>query len=1035
MNTGLRVEFTVARERARRAAIVKRALRATPSSPAVVLCASPAVARSVERSIASEGGAWVTVIDWPRLMDALERAAGLERMEAPHEATRVLWVERSLEALRREDRALSAALSVDPSSVARALLRSADIVRAAFWRGEQAIVEEACAALERAVEAPVRAHLELISCAASAVERGLREARLLDGIARMRRWIECDSRVLPPSWRELYVDGADYLSPIERAVLEALADAGARVDVAPWVWGWRRTAARPADDPTPPESSLEALARFPLGEQVESDDGRVVECSARDPEDEANAVAEWVASLPESERARVAIAVPGALGDGPRVLRALERFGARGAWKGSVSATVVPLWGVVRSAVRLAWRGPDALDLATVLSSPGSGTWGSDRDRIVARLRAGRDHRWSDVRAAVIECTDPAEHAFASVDEGSERVFDPARAAALEQQRKSVLALINELEGEAPFREVSHELRVHRLRTLVHSVLQRFANAQRIRASVRDARASAWWVASASAIRDAMRAVLEGVEREPAVLASRDPTPLLLRVERMLPALADGVDHRRADRVRVVSESDPCDERPAILVVLGFARGRYPAEGGSTPWLGSVERAALGRSSIAALSELPDEGVFAQIAQRNTQRLLASPTERLVLVRPHRDGAGSTLEPCSTRAVLLDAFAPSVAAMLERRALSHVRSVLTPLSETVAARRRRIAARVGEGLDDEALALIDEFARAHPEPAMLFEARLAPSRDFAVASALRPLLDKPEYSPADLELATKCAFAFATRSVLRLRWLPLAAGPKWGPRALMIAAHRAVRALDASDGDVERALDVAMEHDEAKGASLEAAGARRVLRSFVRRFGLQRKRWKATEIAVPRSSDSAGEKSDEGSSVEIDLPCEHPSAPKRVRVRAEVARVEQIEDGPSRRAVIVDLRMGKLEDEQARRILGVGAASAVLPAVVEKQYGVEVDALATVSLQRADTKVVAREGAFGEGATDASLTAVAAEAKRRFSVVFDAIAAGDAPVLPHDHARRAALETAGIRSCEGCPSRLLCRFDMQGETP
>jgi hypothetical protein len=318
---------------------------------------------------------------------------------------------------------------------------------------------------------------------------------------------------------------------------------------------------------------------------------------------------------------------------------------------------------------------------------------------------------------------------------------------------------------------------------------------------------------------------------------------------------------------------------------------------------------------------------------------------------------------------------------------------------------------------------------------LLFSARLAPSRDFSIAPALAPLLDKPEYSPADLELATKCAFAFATRGVLRLRWLPLASGPKWGPRALMSAAHRAVRALEASDGDVERALDLAMEHDEAKGAALETAGARRVLRTFVRRFGLQRKRWKATELAAPKSSESRSEERDEASTVEIDLPCEHPSSPKRVRVRAEVARIEQIEDGADRRAVVVDLRMGKLEDEQARRELGVGAASAVLPAVVSKQYGVEVDALATVSLQRADTRVVAREGAFGQASTDSSLTTIAAEAKRRFSVVFDAIAAADSPVLPHDHARRAALETAGIRSCEGCPSRLLCRFDMRGETP
>lgn len=996
----------------------------------MLLCGQPSVARSIERAIANEGGAWVCALDWARLMDALERAAGLERRAAPHEATRVAWVERALEEKRGDDRALSAALSVDPSSVARALVRSVDLVRSAYWRGEETVIDEACASLDRAVAGPVRSHLALIACGAQAIERGLTSSETLDSIARLRRWIEHDRRAPPPAWRELVVDGVDHLSPLERDVLEALADMGLRVDVAPWVWGWRRAAARPADDPNPPETSLEALARFPLGEHVSRDDDCVQECSARDPEDEANAVAEWVASLPEHERSKVAIAVAGELGDGPRVLRALERSGANGAWKGSVDATAVPLWGVVRSAVRLLWRGPDALDLATVLSSPGSGTWGSDRDRIVARLRAGRAPRWADVRAVVIECTDPAEHAFTSIEEGAERVFDAARAAALEQQRRSVLALINELEGEVLFRDLPTELRVARVRSLVQSTLQRFANPQRIRVSVRDARAASQWVATAVAIREAMYAVLEGVEREPAVLSNREPTPLLLRVERMLPSLSDGVDDRRADRVRVVSESDPGDERPSVLVVLGFARGRYPTVGGALPWLGSVERDALSLSSIAALSELPDEGVFAQIAARNAQRLLSSPTDRLVLVRPHRNATGGELEPCSTRAIVLDAFAPTIAAAREKRSLPNVREVLDPAVETVAARRRRIAARVGQSLDEESLAQVEAFCRDHPRPAALFSARLAPSRDFSIASALGPLLDKPEYSPADLELATKCAFAFATRGVLRLRWLPLASGPKWGPRALMSAAHRAVRALEASEGDVERALDVAMEHEDARGASLETAGARRVLRTFVRRFGAQRKRWKASEIAATKTSERVDGESE---SVEIELACEHPAAPKRVRVRADVARVEHVEDGAERRALVVDLRMGKFEDDQARRILGVGAASAVLPAVVAKQYGVEVDALATVSLQRADTKVVAREGAFGASASDSSLTAMAAEAKRRFSVVFDAIARGDEPVLPHDHARRTALETAGIRSCEGCPSRLLCRFDMQGE--
>ncbi len=1037
MNTGLRVEFTVSRERARRAAIVKRALRATPANPAVILCPQASVARGIERAIARDGaGAFALTVDWSRLLDALERASGLEGREAPHEATRVAWVEAALEAMRRDDPALAAALSVDPSAVARALVRSVDLVRSAGWLGETAVIERACATLEPAVAAPVRVHLALIAAGASAIERGLEETRSLDHVGRVTRWVRAEEKIVPRAWREVVVEGVDLLSPIERALLEALIANGVRVDVAPWVWGWNRPASRPMDDPDPPVNALDALARFPLGEQTDrEDDASVIECYARDPDDEADAVAEWVASLDPEQRAKVSIAVAGEPGDGPRVLRALERHGVRGAWRGAVRATDVPLWSVVRSCVRLLWRGPDALDLATTLTAPGSGTWGSDRDRIVARLRSSRPARWSDVRATVIDSTDPEQHAFVSSDDDADRrVFDPARAEALETQRRSVLALVSELEGEVPMRELPVDLRVIRVRSLVQSALQRFANPQRIRVSVTDARAAAWWIASANAIREAMRAVLDSVGRDAWVLASNDPTPFLLRVERMLPALHDAVDDRRADRLRVLSDSDFSDERPETLVVLGFVKGRYPAAPASLAWLGATERRALASVADTALSEIPDEGLYAQILARNAHRLLSSPTARLVLVRPHRDAAGATNEPCATRADLLDAFNPSIAEARERRALAHVRAVLAPIRESAARARRALVARMGAGLDEATLAAVERFADEHPSDAALFAARLAPSRDFAIASALRPVLDKPAYSPTDLELATKCAFAFATRSVLGLRWLPLASGPRWGPRALLGAAQRSLRALEASDGDVDRALDVAMEHEDAKGATLETAGARRVLRTFVQRFGVQRKRWKARELAAPPSASTAGREPSAEDAVTIDLGCEHAAAPKSIRVRADVARVESVADGEAQRALVVDLRVGRLVDDQARASLGVGAASAVLPVIASVQYGVAVDAMATVSLDRADTRVVARDGTFGvEPEQDASLTRLATEAKRRFAAVFDRIADGSEPIAPHDHERRAALVDAGIRTCEGCPSRLLCRFDLRGE--
>ena len=71
MVPGLRVEFTVVRERARRDALLRRATRATPASPALVLCPDASVARAIERQLAEAGGAFASVLDWEQLLDAL----------------------------------------------------------------------------------------------------------------------------------------------------------------------------------------------------------------------------------------------------------------------------------------------------------------------------------------------------------------------------------------------------------------------------------------------------------------------------------------------------------------------------------------------------------------------------------------------------------------------------------------------------------------------------------------------------------------------------------------------------------------------------------------------------------------------------------------------------------------------------------------------------------------------------------------------------------------------------------------------------
>lgn len=1076
MSSGLRVEFTVERERARRAAIVRRVARVQLGHPlghgersptwalgaqSLILCGEGAIARAVERELARKGGAWVSVLDWDALLDALEGAAGLPRARVAHEASRVAAVEQALLTLSAEP-SLAEAMSVDPSSVARALCAAADVVRSCGWHGERSVIDEACEGLSEAVVPPVRAHLTLVAEAVRVLEAAMDASGESDRVRRIERWLAAPMRSLPRSWRELVVEGVDALSPVERTLLEAIADAGVRVDVAPWVFGWRRSSPRPVVEVGPPATTLEALARFPLGERCAGDDGAIEECFARDPEDEAEAVAQWLASMQPEQRAGVAIVVPGEAGDGARVLRALAAHGVEGAYRGAVRAVDVPLWNVVRSALRLAWRGVSVIDLAAVLSAPGSGTWGSDRDRVVARLRSRAPSRWSDVRAAILECTDPTQHAFVLATDGrAERVFDESRAAALEAQRQALLALVSELEGASPMSALDAPARLARVRAVLEQMLTRFANPQRIQASVRDPRAASLWVACASAIREASRAVLAALERDPRPLSSAEPTPLLLRIERMLPALSDAVGDRRARLVRVLCDGEALDERPDTLVVLGFAAGRYPRAVASLPWLGPTERAALARTSLSSLAELRDEGTSAQIAARRAHRVLASPTRRLVLVHTRRASDGSPLDPSATRADVLDALEPSLAEAKARRALRHIRAVL-PASEALgSARRRALVERIGAAPDHEALDGLEAHLREHSWDEALFAARLAPSRDFALASVLRPLIATATYSPADLELSTKCRFAFATRAVLGLRWLPLETRRRWGPRSLVLAAHRALRALDATTGDVERALDAALEEESSRGARLETAGARRVLRGFVRRFGAQRARWSAKELPRPEPPEG-----DETPAVHIDLPCEH--GPRSIAVRADLSPIYRVakdalgesrsststkdevgmeareEPEPSRTErregdglVLVELRLGRVDDDRARRALAIGAASAVLPAVAEASVGEAIDGLVTVSLNRGEQRTLTREGGASERSSDeapATLEAVAMEAKRRFAAAFDAIVAGEEPVAPHDHARRKALEDAGLRSCEGCPSRLLCRFALAGET-
>ncbi|MDP3276082.1 MAG: hypothetical protein Q8Q09_12855 [Deltaproteobacteria bacterium] len=1010
--------------------MIRRARRAALGLSTLVFCPDPTARLLLETLCADRGGVQIQTCNWDELFDLLEDHLSLRRVKIGSEAARIAALEHALTGHLEPSLGAATALAIESNAnaIARALLPTVDTLRSYGWTRAQsdAIVDEAVAKYPSEIAAPLRMHLSLLACAIDALEVSLADSGSLDFIRRARRIVDALStqrvRVGAP-FAKLFVHGVDWFSPLEAGLMAELRSAGTEIDVAPWTCGLTSYSPRVIDNEQTVACGLDALARAPHSLGAEAHDDSIVESAARDPHEAVERVADWLEEMAATERNRVAIVAPRGEGSVANVVLALQSRGIVCRARSAISTQSVPLWSVVRAVIRLRWRGPSMLDLATVLAAPGAGIWGADRDRLTARVRVESPRDWAAFRQLVIETTDPEKYGLQKgardAPEDEPKVPDPERIASLLTQRAHVLALVQELEGSASFAALEVKQRLESLKSVSAWALKQFAQPERLRRSIDDERLRGLWVRAAVALREAFAALFEQLERAPASLMSRSSASLLAQLEHALPSLADDFAQQREDAVEVIGPGSRPTRRPQTLIVLGFSQGSYPSPVAALPWLGAAETAALATSqvapSLATLSSI--DRAKAITADRDLLRLLASPTQKLITVHLVRGVAGAKQEPSSSRATLLSAYREAIGATRDRVRIRSLREVLTVSGVTQRAQRDMLAARL-HSLDESLVDLVDARIKSHPDELHFFRSALDPSRDFALGSVLRPIVGQTVFRTSDLELATKCAFAFATRAMLHVRWLKLGTSRQLAYSTLIDVASEVLHALDqAPDAQLPPLILEALKRHAPYASALDREETLRTMLVFLQSF---RARHGAVGPALaaplrecePLTLTLDGERDEEGLVIQVQAP---------------LARIENGDAG----ATVIDLRLGRASKESARIELGVGASAAVLPLVAERTIGAKIHAIETVSLSHGDSNLMSDSPKDDRP----TLAAIAMRAKRTVHTVLREILSDNGSARPHDRARHAALAKAKIRSCEGCPSRLLCRFDLPGELP
>ena len=1047
--------FTPQRARRRLESVVARLRTGTLRAPAWVLCPRESLRSSLEDRVARAGGGFVRLVDWDRLARSLDDALGLPFGAAPEETERALAIERALDARAAAHPDLAHPLRSDPFGVALALLRVVDTLRLHNWRG----VSPRFDASDRAARL-VASHVSLLGELARELEAQLVARGQLDTIARLRRAIPAIAKGANLPFTALVVEGTERLAPLERDVLLALRERGVDVDVAPWVEGWSHATPVADDVFEAPTTLLDALDRGAKGASVS---GRgVAAVRARDPHDEAEQVARWIAECvargarPEDFAVHVS-AESGAL---DRVRRALARYEVAGHGIGVSPVRQSVPWQVLRASVRLAWRGVDVVDLATVLSAPGSGIWGSDRDWLCAQLRKDVPTSWKAVRDTLHRATEVRAKEPAKADDDDavtvlaldELGPDAARAKQLAEVRTRVEKLLDLWESVGPFAKLAPTDRSAALSRVVTDTLNQFMEPMRFSEAIDDPRTQAAWIAASQAIRAACVAALERVERSGQVLPPYAPGVFLGTAESLLGATLDTPVPARGEGVTLLVDDAFPVARPKCLVVTGFHRGRFPSPVGRSLVLGPLEREHLA-SEGGDLARIPTDAELGALAQRETLRLLALPTEKLVLVAPRRTAQGDEVEVSLAWRDLLARLSPEEREARDRAGIPSMRAWIRASFEdaprTERGRTLDAIAALGAGRIDDAVALAAPIAATRIAARDLFMARFRPEMRFDLGDLVREQVTAAVYTPRSLETLMKCRYSFLTGAILGLRPLHLARAPSVSAQDRGRVTRAALRTLDAvarggrapTESDAKTALQKAIESEipwaDRGDMRLSLDDLRRTVEAFLKRYLELRSAWRLdfANDAPPR---------DDVKPVALALPSKRFPTVNLSPVSPRVETIVAHAGGEDARAIIMDLKLGTTQSMLKLRDAGLDLDAALIPRVLAAQKeGRDVAAFVRLSLSKPEGEALTRAGEDKGFEGTATTTLVTVDRMRplegfteatlqRVGDALEALLDDEAEYAPHDAVRKAELESAGARSCEFCAMRLGCRFKMAG---
>ncbi len=1005
--------FTPAREEARVDALLTTARTRGLDGPLWLLCPHEGRRGALLDRLARAGGGWIQPLDWHGLLDLLELRLGRASRARLAPVDRVLAVESALELAATRDPALASALRGNALAVAHAVADVVDALRLHGWDGS----------LPATTDRVASAHLDVLS----RVTRALEDHLDADGSTDLPRRLAALAGVSPrPALRGvvLWVEGIDRVAPRERRALDLAAACGATISLPPWIDA-------PDQVPEPSSTAPSLLAALRDGAaRTPTDDGSLAWHRPADPQDEAEVVASIVeAHLAAGGRPEDVVVVCGSEGGAwPRVARALDRWGLPWNGGGSLPVQQTPLWQIVRASLRLAWNGPDAIDLATVLTAPGSGIFGTERDHFLSQLRRKVPSTWAEVRALLAESTAVDETTTAPSDETAER---RSRG---EQIRKRVGALLSAWEAAGPLQKHSADQRADALPAVFERAVAPFLDAEAIARSVRDPRAQAAWIAAADAIRPAMELVRRRLASAPH-RARRlfDVERLLADLEASFPALRDGAPSPRRDGVALVGEDAWRCEHPVVLVVTGFVRGRYPRSPTPTLLLGAAERALLATLS-ADLAALPDEETLHALARRATLRVLSSPRRRLVCLSPRRTADGHRAEAALALRDLLDRLPPSA-------------SVVSPpvASEAPRARAAEAIRRLGRGDVTGATAVAADLAHADLAWRDLFAARFLPDATFDVGDVAKALLRAREHDASDLESLLGCHYRYLVTSLLDLRAAPIQREARLNESVRHAVGRDLIARLDAALAATATVAPATVDGAVAEAVQLHAPWSRRDdLRDDRRRLLEDARDLAAHYLEIRRALGS----------VTPEAPPEKPetrallSLPdgSPVTVRMPVATTLRVTvAGGETAPVLVQLTRQRATTLAARRDVGLDVDAALLAQLPADGAGV----VLRMNLGRHGVDGMVAEGSPAAAAALESLVASAGRSDwitaAQLSLddhvvatnarITEALAVVDAPkgtFAPIDRDRAESLDRVRALPCSRCEARLGCRVGLPG---